>query len=58
MDAGSGLSYGDSFREERLHSRSPCKLPAGAELAEVESIPAMEITGSIHSVDNMDVGNQ
>jgi hypothetical protein len=40
------------------HSRSPWRLPAGAEGADGDSIPATAIAGSMHKVEIKDGGSQ
>ncbi|MGO8900027.1 MAG: hypothetical protein ACLQU5_16990 [Isosphaeraceae bacterium] len=47
-----------SQTDARPHSRSPWRLPAGANLEGVESTPAMDIMGSMHNVCNILAGNQ
>ena len=47
-----------SQTDARPHSRSPCRLPAGANFGGVESIPAMDIMGSMHNVCTILAGNQ
>ena len=47
-----------SQTDARPHSRSPCRLPAGANLGGLESIPAMDTMGSMHNVCNILAGNQ